>query len=205
MAEGVEVANSGRRPKVRMSYDDRREQILVEATRLIAQSGFNALTLSAVADACAIRKPAVLHYFPSMANLLLAVLARRDVVVFEEAISSRLPDPNPQSCRDSFTRIAQKHWSQFELTRLHKIVNAEALDPAHPAHEWMSNTNRVALDVLAQVLAWKDDPVLAAVEMLSFWEGLELLWQRQPDLDVEAVWNRFCDSFFPHTDRTSRA
>lgn len=51
---------AGRRPR-----GDVRAQILKVATRLLAAHGFEGTTLQAVADEVGIRKPSVLHHFPS--------------------------------------------------------------------------------------------------------------------------------------------
>ena len=49
---------------------------------------------------------------------------------------------------------------------------------------------------LRELLAWKADPALAAVELLAFWQGLELEFLRDAELDMLRVWNQFCDRFF---------
>ena len=72
------TATGSRAPVRRMHPEDRREQILRESLRLIATSGFNAVSLSDVARACGIQKSSVLHHFPSMNDLLLAVLTLRE-------------------------------------------------------------------------------------------------------------------------------
>src|SRR4051812_29324725 len=69
-----------KRVQVRLAPDVRRRQIVTEATRLISIAGFNRVSLVDIARACGIRGPSVLHYFPSMNDLLAAVLAYRDEV-----------------------------------------------------------------------------------------------------------------------------
>jgi AcrR family transcriptional regulator len=51
-----------------------RDNILVEATRLMAARGFDGTSLQAVADAVGVRKPSVLYHFPSKEELRKAVL-----------------------------------------------------------------------------------------------------------------------------------
>lgn len=53
----------------RRSRGDGRAQILKAARRLLAARGFEGMTLQAVADEVGIRKPSVLHHFPSKAAL----------------------------------------------------------------------------------------------------------------------------------------
>lgn len=62
-------ARRGRRPS-----GDVRGQVLEVATRLLAERGFEGMTLQAVADEVGIRKPSVLHHFPSKEALHAAVV-----------------------------------------------------------------------------------------------------------------------------------
>ena len=53
-----------------------RDNILLEATRLMAERGFDGTSLQAVADAVGVRKPSVLYHFSSKEELRKAVLDR---------------------------------------------------------------------------------------------------------------------------------
>lgn len=53
-----------------------RDRILTAAARLLAAHGFDGTTLQAVADEVGVRKPSVLHHFPSKEALRKAVLDR---------------------------------------------------------------------------------------------------------------------------------
>lgn len=53
-----------------------RDSILVEATRLMAERGYDGTSLQAVADAVGVKKPSVLYHFPSKQELRRAVLDR---------------------------------------------------------------------------------------------------------------------------------
>lgn len=53
---------------------DVREQILAEATRLMADNGFSGTSLQSIADAVGIRKPSVLYHFPSKEAVRQGVL-----------------------------------------------------------------------------------------------------------------------------------
>ena len=46
------------------------------------------------------------------------------------------------------------------------------------------------------MLAWKDDPGAAAIELLAFWDGLEFSSVRDANVDFVAIWDRFCERFF---------
>ena len=51
-----------------------RDQVVAEATRLFAASGFDATPLQDIADAVGISKQAVLHHFPSKEHIRLGVM-----------------------------------------------------------------------------------------------------------------------------------
>src|SRR5687768_18325502 len=53
-----------------------RDTILLEATRLMAERGFDGTSIQAVADAVGVRKPSVLYHFPSKEELRKGVLDR---------------------------------------------------------------------------------------------------------------------------------
>lgn len=184
-----------RKPQVRMAPDVRRRQIIDEATRLISQAGFNAVSLSDVAEACGIRGPSVLHHFPSMNALLAAVLARRDEV--DEMDASVLGiESTPGGVKKFFRDVVVRNLSRPELVRLYVVLGAEAVDPGHPAHRYFADREVRLYDGFEVSLDWKSNAALAARELMSFWTGLERQWVMNPSVDFLAVWDHFADRFF---------
>ena len=189
---GVIATTSRKRPK------NRREQILGHAYRLIAESGFNAVSLADIAAASGIQKSSVLHHFSSMNELLLGVLTMREEQDFEFYVESGegAPSPDAASARARFTSVFRHNLERPEFVRIYAILSGESLAPGHPAHEYFAERTRLAGPELARSLAWKRNPELAAVELLAFWEGLELSYSHDPSIDANAVWENFCDRFF---------
>lgn len=185
-----------KRTQTRLAPDVRRRQIIDEATRLIAIAGFNAVSLADIARACGIRKPSVLHYFPTMNDLLSAVLANRD----EQDTPDELPDidlmSTPDAMRDFAREAVIRNLGRRELIRLYVVLGAEAMDPEHPAHEYFVTREARTIADLELGLAWKKRPDLAARELLGFWMGLERLWSLDPSIDFLAVWDNFSERFF---------
>lgn len=181
-----------------MRPEDRRAQILQEAFQLIAVGGFNAVSLSDIAKACGIQKSAVLHYFPSMNDLLFGVLQMRELQDFDFYMeqAQQAGPADAAMARERFTRVFRHNLERREFVRLYSILSAEALDPSHPAHEYFSERSVQARAEIAQSLQWKSNPEVAAVELYAFWDGLELASRHDPTVDPSAVWESFCDRFF---------
>jgi AcrR family transcriptional regulator len=190
----LEIASA--RPKqVRLAPEVRRSQIVKEATRLISRSGFNAVTLADIGAACGIRPPSVLHYFPTMNDILAAVLVRRDEETVEgDGFPSDLREP--EQVRAYLRRVVEHNVQIRELVRLYSVLGAEAINPSHPAHDYFTQRNRLALGALEDMLAWKRDPYLSARELLAFWQGLETLCAADESVDFLAVWESFIERFF---------
>ncbi|WP_342000163.1 TetR/AcrR family transcriptional regulator [Microbacterium sp. LWH7-1.2] len=186
------------RRRVRLSPERRRAQILEVATRLISDSGYTAVTLAAVAEACDIRRPSVLHYFASMDDLLIAVINAHDedqYTYFQEA-AKRYNSGTSVDVRALYTAVFERNISKPELVRLHVMLSVEALSPTHPAHELYSNRERGARSELERRLTWKRDPAIAAAEFTAFWDGLEAVWVRDRTLDIIGVFDSYCERFF---------
>lgn len=184
------------RQRVRLDPAVRRRQIVEEATRLIARSGFNGVSLADVANACDVRKSTILHYFPSMKALLVAILVGRDARYFHE---DKPIGDTPITARDAqaaVTTIFEENLRQREIIRLFHVLAAEALSPEHPAHDYFKERSQRARVGLLQILGWKADPVAGALELLAFWQGLELIWLTDQHADVLSAWQNFSDRFF---------
>lgn len=186
----------GRQRAVRMSADDRKRQILQVAAQLISRSGFNGVSVADIAKACDVGKSLVLHYFPTMKELLASVLDTHMLQDFAEVSGGVPPEPNALSVRSFVTRHIESNMRHREIIRLQRVLDAEALDPAHPAHARFAERYQKAFDMTLEMLAWKADPYLSTKELLAFWHGLEIEWLRDEKLDVLAIWNDFANRFF---------
>ncbi|BDZ64679.1 TetR family transcriptional regulator [Agromyces mangrovi Wang et al. 2018] len=178
-----------------MAPEARRRQILEEATKLISVAGFNAVSLADIADACGIRKPSVLHHFPSMHDLLAAVLAYRDELTTPPDLPDESIVGHPDEIRALLRRIVARNLEMPELVRLYAVLSVEASDPQHPAHDYIVARERRTRADFARMLEWKSDPELAGRELMAFWTGLEREWVLDPSVDFLAVWDHFAARF----------
>lgn len=180
----------------RLTPEQRRDEILEAATQLISRSGFNSVSQADIAKACGVGKSLVTHYFSSMTALLAAVLDTKDKADFATLSDATYPPNRPAPVRAFFTRHIESNLNRWEIIRLHRMLDAEALDPTHPAHEYFVERYRRTREVARRLLAFKRDPECATQELLAFWHGLELEWIRNRDLPLLAIWNSFADRFF---------
>jgi len=176
----------------RLPPDQRREEILATATELIAVSGFNGVSLGAFAAACGLTKAGLLHHFPSKEDLLIAVLQRRDELDTAAVIGGAEPAADAAAFRRVVTRLIRRNLEQRSIVQLYTVLSAEALDPAHPAHDYFRRRLAASRSLLArQLFGWHPEPGLAAVELLAFLDGLQLNWLRDPTIDFVAQWEAY--------------
>jgi AcrR family transcriptional regulator len=181
----------------RLPLAERREQILTAATDLISVSGFKGVPLEAFATACGMTKAGMLHHFRSKDDLLTAILERRDDLDLTTVADTLQPTPDAATSRALMTAFVQRNHHQRPLVRLYTILAAEALDPDHPAFGYFQRRLREGRAMLEHyLLAWHPRPGPAATELLSFLDGLQLNWLRDPDIDFLAQWETFADRFY---------
>jgi AcrR family transcriptional regulator len=196
----------------RLPAAERRAKILSVATKLIARSGYNGVSLDSIAVACGISRAGVLHYFSSKEQLLVAVLEERDRRSAALLVAADGPVGDARAARALIEGVINPGRAERQLVRLNTVLSAEALDPQHPAHEYFANRAETATSYLAvNVFAWHRDPESAATMLLAFLDGLQLAWLRNPKLDFMMLWSRFADSLFgavenlPNAPNTAKA
>ncbi len=186
---------SGRRR--RLTPEQRRAEIIAEATRLVAERGFNGLSLQNVADACAMSVPGLLHYVGTKDGLLVAVLTHRDAVDLEVAGLTSPPD-QIESPRAVLDALMEHNAGQREIVRLYTVLNAESLNPDHPAHEYFTRRYVDSFERLWALLTphFADADAMAH-DVIAAMDGAQLQWLRFPDsVDLVEAWSRQADAIF---------
>jgi hypothetical protein len=104
---------------------------------------------------------------------------------------------DPAAARELATRLVHRNLTQRPLPQLSTVLAAEALDPAHPAHDYFAQRLRAArTDLAGRLLPWHPHPDLAAVALLAFLDGLQLHWLRDSSIEFLAQWQSFAARFF---------
>jgi AcrR family transcriptional regulator len=70
--------------RTRLTADQRREQLLDATKELVADRGFHAVSIEAIARAAGITRPIVYHHFDGLDGLLLALLDRETSRALEQ-------------------------------------------------------------------------------------------------------------------------
>src|SRR6516165_11998029 len=109
-----------------------REEILEVASRLMAERGYAATTMSVLSQETGLPKSAIYHHFRSKAGLLSAVMARGAHDFFEAMRAAHADAPEDGSHRERLgwylQRTAEVFISRQDFLRLHLILvmSAEA-------------------------------------------------------------------------------
>jgi AcrR family transcriptional regulator len=201
----VTMSADGTRRRRRLTPEQRRAEIVAEATRLVAERGFNGISLQAVADACGMSVPGLLHYVGTKDGLLVAVLARRDEVDLEVAGLASPPDQiaSPRAVLDA---LMAHNAGQKEIVRLYTVLNAESLNPDHPAHEYFTRRYVDSFERLRALLGPHYEGADAlAHDIIAAMDGAQLQWLRFPErIDLVEAWRRQADAIFAAASPVSR-
>lgn len=163
-------------------------EILEKATEAFAQRGFTGTSVREIAKAVGMTQQGLSHHFPTKEALLLAVLQRRDELALDQYRDRGM------SATDILRAIIQDNLTNPGIVQLTATLASEAIDPDHPAHEFFTEHFTAARQVFATLLRWgqrrgeiRDDldaeelaPIVVAV-----YEGLQLQWMIDPELDLE--------------------
>jgi hypothetical protein len=82
--------------------------------------------------------------------------------------------------------------AQPELSRLYAVLQAEALDPSHPAHAYFVGREATTLDAFATLVGpHAADPATCARHLHALMDGLLLQWLRaERGFDMVAAWDQ---------------
>jgi AcrR family transcriptional regulator len=150
--------------------------------RLFSQGGFNSVSLADIAAEVGITQAGVLHYYPTKAALLLAVLQERELRNQEAALAGEAEGIDPLT---AYFNTLEDNDHHPELVKLFVILAAEATADAHPGHQWFIERNDELLSRTMRNVEHVIDPALLPegidVEVIARWllalaHGLGAQW-----------------------------
>ena len=184
--------------RVRKSATLRREEILDEAIRQIGRLGYHGFTIRELSAACGMSNAGMLHYFASKTELLIAVIDHLEAMQ-AEGLQLQIERCNAAvregryampEFRALLATMVQQVRLDEELVRLVVVIQAESLDPAHPAHASFRRREAAALEFLEQMLApMVSQPAAVARGLHAAMNGLAQQWLREGSaFDVVQTW-----------------
>ncbi len=165
-----------------------REDILDAALTTFGSRGYNSGSLVDIADQVGMTHAGVLHHFGSKDQLLLAVLAHRDLVGVRDLEGAHLP--GGAALLEHLKRTARLNAGQPGLVQAYAVLSAESVTDDHPAKEWFRERYEgLRASIREAVLAeWGEQGELApesveaaAAAVLAVMDGLQIQWLLAPD------------------------
>jgi AcrR family transcriptional regulator len=198
----------------RLPREERRQQIIEEATRIIGQRGYYGFSMQELADSCGLTVAGLLHHVGSKEALLVSLLQARDLrdrdALGEWARLSREEDacrPTIGYAADLLRRIVIRNSTQPELVRLYSMLRAESLYPGHPAYEYFKARDEQVLHAFGRLFdGLAGYPGSMARQLLALMSGLEEQWLHDPDsMDLVREWDLAMETIAASvTSRTPR-
>lgn len=183
----------------RDTQEVRRAQILEEAVRVIAQRGCYGFRIQELAQRCGLSNAGLLYHFGSREEILLAVLddleARESQIMrpLVAAAERTLPGKTSRGAVLDVLRVMVTRASaRPQLIQLFIVLQAESIDPEHPAYAWWRNRDAVVLDLFTRLVTpYVDDPRSTARMLVALMDGLIQHWLRtDQSFDLVAEWER---------------
>lgn len=165
----------------------RRETILDEAQRILGEHGYHGFGLHELAQRCGITRPGLLHHFGSKDGLLIEVLrhsdARHEKAVVDLLGKHHDPSASPEEQRAiliaTLRIIMERNMAQPELMRLQVILQAEAINRSHPAHDYFKAREAAKQELLAGHIApFSKNAGSVARQIIAVMDGLQAQWLR---------------------------
>jgi AcrR family transcriptional regulator len=177
--------------------EDRKQRILDVAQRLLARNGWRNTTLAQIAKEAGVTSAGLLHHFESKEQLLHAVLDARDADDAEHAYQ------HTGDLADAIASAAERFYRSPELVGTFAVLMAENIAPDAPLHDRLVARYRAAVEIIAERIRsgqsegrYRQDvnPVIKAVEILAFVNGMETSWLLDPTIPLTDVFKEYSRS-----------
>ncbi|MBA4863581.1 TetR/AcrR family transcriptional regulator [Streptomyces sp. PSKA54] len=176
--------------------EERRQRILTVAQQLLTRNGWRSTTLTQIAREAGVSSAGLLHHFESKEQLLHAVLDTRDA--YDEANMDLSGD-----LRERIEGVSERFRRAPDLVGMFSVLLIENLNPDAPLHDRLLGRYRTAVDTLAETIRQGQsagkyrtdlDPVVKAVEIVAFLNGMETSWLLDPSIPLTEVFREYSRS-----------
>ncbi|GAB3305112.1 TetR/AcrR family transcriptional regulator [Pseudoclavibacter terrae] len=177
----------------------KRDEILDAALRLIGEQGYAGATVRAIAAAVDLSSAGLLHHFGTKEDLYSAILERHDM--FVEAYVTNDVGASA-SLEQALQAVLERNAQVPGLIELYVRFSIEGARPEHPAHAYLAARLEEARHsyefelqnmVARGQLPLATDAAASAPVLLTFVEGVQIAWLRDPRVDMGAQLAVFFD------------
>jgi AcrR family transcriptional regulator len=181
---------------LRAKGEDRKQQILAVAQRLLTRNGWRNTTLAQIAGEAGVSPAGLLHHFESKEQLLHAVLDVRDAD--DDAHADRAGD-----LISEIAGVADRFHRSPELIGTFTVLLAENIDPDAPLHDRLLTRYQDAVDIITELIRRGQqagryrmdmDVTVKAVQILAFITGMETTWLINPSIPLTEVFKEYAES-----------
>lgn len=188
----------------------RRHQILGTAVALFSSGGFNNVSLADIAEEVGITQAGILHYFPTKAALLIAVLQEREARNRED---ERARKESGMDFLSTFMTTLEENEQNPVLVQLFAVLSAESIAEDHPGHDWFTARYDKTVASMTQgiqpLLDVEKLPPGIDAETIARWliglaDGLRIQWLLSPGkFDRHQLVQQFLRVINPYLRRPS--
>jgi AcrR family transcriptional regulator len=192
-------------PRVRGPYAKTarvRQHILDACAEVFAESGYRATTMKEIAERAGISEGGLAHHFDSKAELLSAVLERR-----ERDAGDRFRGATGLESLLAMVAVVKDDSLKPGIVELHSTLSAEATSPEHPAHAHYRDRYhgaRTYAEAAFETLHREGElespltPFELAASYIALSDGLQIQWLYEPgSIDVDRTLRNFLASVIP--------
>lgn len=178
---------------------DRRTAILDAAVESFGKLGYYGTSLQRIATEVGLTKAGVLHYVGSKEGLLdLALTEEYDRVT--GSINAAMVAQERPLIADMWRQVVAVNNKRPALVHMFSTLSTEALDPAHPAHDYFADRERRTVTVALNI-NWAVPEGVNVEHVLqagfSMMDGLQLRWLRSPGQNLNTMWADCEDVLMP--------
>lgn len=195
--------------RVRKTPEERIGEIERAAIKLIAERGYNGISLKDVADEVGMSQPGLLHYIGTKEGLLSLLITD----VYDSSgtpadfMDSGLPGSNPDALSfPAYLRFLVRHnAAQRQMVQLFLMLYIESVNPSHPLHEYYRNRPENIWEhyscypwrIPPEVGPWDPNMRPYLRRVIEAMDGVQMRWLCVPPVDLYDEWLAFERMIFP--------
>lgn len=168
---------------------ERKNAIADTALKMVVEMGHESLSIAQIANGAGISESSLQYHFPTRDEIFVAALTAADERERREYSKVGL-----LADIDFLRMVARRGVSEPNRIRLFTEMLANASDASHPAHEYIREHHRYAMENNANLLRERQrtgaahpdlDPDEFARQLVAVWDGLQAQWLVSRDFDLE--------------------